>query len=122
MQVKTTSEAFSLFDRWREGETLLRVDFRTSFLLWDVEGRLDRVEAPLIGLRLGECGFIEFTFDTAWRFDFAALDAVHVKPEERLGQSSSNAKTYEFGEIIWATRTDDPKWQMRFHEIVRRLT
>lgn len=121
MQVKTASEAFRLFDRWRSSETLLRVSFRTPFLLLDVESKVDRVESPLIGLQFEDCGFTEFLFDTKWRFDFAALDALRARPEDRLGRSSLNTRAYEFGEMISAIRTGRSRWTMTFYEIVKRL-
>jgi hypothetical protein len=121
MQVKPDSIAFSLFNRWRDSRTLLRASFRTDSFFWDVEGVVDRVDPPLIGVRLEDCGFIEFLFDTQWRYDFEAPDTMHAKPEAKLGRSSLNSRVYEFGEMMFATRTDGTKWMMTFFEIVKPM-
>ena len=121
MQIKTASEAFSLFSRWKDNGTPLRVSFRTVSFFVDVEGVLDRVEAPIIGLRLVDCGFIEFLFDNKWIYEFATTDAVRTPSKSKLGKSSLDSKVYRFGEAVSAVRTDASKRTIVFYEIVKRV-
>ena len=78
-----------------------------------------RVEEPLLGFLLADCGFTEFRFDETWTFDFMALDAARVELEERIGNSPLGTRRYEFGEVIVATRTTGSR--MILAEVVREV-
>jgi len=112
-------EAFLLFCRWRDERTRLRLEAKLGVMSFDFEAVLDRVEEPLIGLRLADCGFIEFIFDDTWIFYFGAPDAIGAPIQERIGGSPVASKRYEFGETIIARRTTGS--HMLFMEIVHEV-
>jgi hypothetical protein len=78
-----------------------------------------RVEEPLVGFLLGNMGFIEFRFDETWTFDFMAADAARAEIKDRIGDSPSAERRYEFGEVLVGTRTTGSK--MWFLEVVREV-
>jgi hypothetical protein len=99
---------------------MLRVSAKLEPYAFDLEGLLDRVEVPLIGLKVEGRGFIEFLLDGAWRFDFVAPDAERASLEATIGKSSSDDRTYEFGEIVAANKRDGSGDRVLFMEIVRK--
>jgi len=115
--VRPIGEMFSLLRRWREGSVVLRADGREGPLRFFVEGVVDCAEDPLLRLNLFDCGFMEFTFDKTWQFEFGAPDAMKVPLDERTGQSSSASKHYEFGEMIIAASSSGAR--VLLVEIVR---
>jgi hypothetical protein len=115
------SAAFSVFRKWRDAEspTTLRVDATLGVMSFSFECTLMRVDEPLVGFLLDDCGFIEFRFDSGWGFDFVAADAARAEIEERIGDSPLGSRRYEFGEVIVAIRGTDSR--MLFLEIVRNV-
>jgi len=113
------SAAFSIFRKWRDSLTTLRVDSRLGVINFSLECSLMRVEEPLIGLLIGDFGFIEFLFDDTWTFEFMAADAARAELDKRIGESPSKERRYEFGEVIVATRTTGSR--MYFLEAVREV-
>lgn len=114
-----SSVAFSLFRKWRDALTTLRVDTELGVISFSLECTLMRVDEPLVGFFLADCGFIEFRFDETWTFDFMALDAARVELDERKGDSPLKTRRYEFGEVVVATRTTGSR--MIFAEVVREV-
>ena len=90
------AEAFSVFRKWQDEGLLLRVDARLGVMSFSFECFVSRVEEPLIGLLLTDCGFIEFVFDNTWAFDFTAPDAARAEMAERFGVAPLGKREYEF--------------------------
>lgn len=114
------SVAFSIFRKWRDALTTLRVDTELGVISFSLECTLMRVEEPVVSFLLDDCGFIEFSFDATWEFDFAAPDAVRTELEERVAESPLVGRRYEFGEALIGTRLTTSS-RMIFLEIVREI-
>jgi len=115
----TQASAFSIFRKWRDNITTLRVDTELGVISFSLECTLMRIEEPLLGFFLADCGFIEFLFDKTWTFDFMALDVACIELDKRLGNSPLGTRRYEFGEVIVATRTTGSR--MILAEVVREV-
>jgi hypothetical protein len=96
--------AFSVFSRWRDEMTTLRVDTELGVIAFSLECTLMRVEERLLGLLLANCGFIEFIFDDTWGFEIMSLDSLRVDLEKRAGDSPLKDRRYEYNEGIVAVR------------------
>ena len=112
--------AFSVFRKWRDNLTTLRVDTELGVISFSLECTLMRVEEPLLSFLLADCGFIEFRFDESWVFDFVALDALRVEMEKRVGDSPLGTRRYEYGEGVIATRVKTGS-RMILAEVVREV-
>jgi len=117
--MRPIDELFPLLRRWRDDRTLLRVDGRLDNVNISLEAVVSRVEDPLVGLLLLDCGFIEFTLDSTWQCEFGAPDAMRVPPDERIGESPSASKHYKFGEMIAVANPSGLR--LIFVELVRRI-
>lgn len=113
------SQAFSIFGKWRDSLTTLRVDTALAVINFSVECTVLRADEPLVSFLLGISGFIEFRFDETWTFDFMAADAARAEIKERIGESPSAERRYEFGEVLVGTRPTGSK--MWFLEVVREV-
>jgi hypothetical protein len=113
------AEAFSIFRRWRDALTTLRVDTELGVMAFSLECTLMRVEEPLVGFLLDDCGLIEFIFDETWAFDFTSSDAARAELKDRSADSPLANRRYEFGEAIIGRRTTGSL--MLFLEIVREI-
>jgi hypothetical protein len=114
------SEVFELFRRWRDEKTQLRImaEFLGTSKL-SIDTVIVRAEEPLIGVDLGEHGYIEFLFDENWHYDFGSLETMTDSPTDRVGSSSDRSRSYQFGEMISAVRAN--KTYILFMEIVRTV-
>jgi hypothetical protein len=81
------STAFSVFSKWRDELTTLRVDMELGVMAFSLECTLMRVEEPLLGFLLANCGFMEFVFNETWGFEIMSLDSLRVDLENRMGDS-----------------------------------
>jgi hypothetical protein len=116
--IKSQTEAFDLFRRWRDNKTSLRVDTDLAVIGFSFECMIRRVEEPLIDLLIGDCGFIDLTFNSSWNYNFAAPDAMRAPLNQRLGYSPLASRIYEYGEVVLARRTTGST--ILFLEIVKR--
>lgn len=119
--IVTRAEVFSVFRKWRDEPTRLRV-FAIPFgsMQFSVDCTLGRVDEPIVALDLSGCGFIEFLLDDEGLvFAFGAADAMRIPPTERIGESSHRMKKYEFGEMVAVVK--DEEHRLGFLEIVREL-
>jgi len=111
--------AFSVFRKWRDSMKPLMVDAELGVIAFTFEGTLIRVEEPLVGFLLDDCGSIEFIFDESWGFDFASPDALRLAVETRVGESALRGRQYEYGETVFAVRSNGSR--MIFLEIVKEV-
>ena len=114
------ASAFSVFRRWRDELTTLRVDTELGVIAFSLECTLIRVEEPLLGFLLANCGFIEFVFDDTWGFEIVSLDSLQVELEKRAGDSPLKDRRYEYNEGIVAVRLRTGS-RMIFGAVVREV-
>jgi hypothetical protein len=110
------SEAFDLLRRFAENKTDLRVRAEMPEFQFDFMASINRVDEPLIGLDLAYRGYAEFRFDGSWGYGFAA-PASSTPLDNRVGESSSGSRRYEFGEMVAAVKSDHSF--VLFVEVVR---
>jgi hypothetical protein len=114
------SKAFSVFSRWRDELTALRVDIELGVIAFSLECTLIRVEEPLLGFLLADCGSVEFIFNETWGFEFLSLDSLRVELDKRIGDSPLRSRRYEFNEGIIAVRRTTGS-RMVFGAVVREV-
>jgi hypothetical protein len=114
------STAFSVFSRWRDELTTLRLDTELGVIAFSVECTIMRVEEPLLGFLLSDCGLLEFVFDETWVFEFLSLDSLRIDLKDRAGDSPLRAKRYEFNEGMLAVRRTTGS-RMVFGAVVREV-